>query len=107
MGKRTVLGVGDKKNNVPQRKKSAATQQNIDNFSFLQANPSLNALLKIFPEKRANVRRFEGLKGIKLKNIIWMGQMNVKNGSETDEFVKEHAKVIGQKMGVTNSVHRK
>jgi hypothetical protein len=47
------------------------------------------------------------LKGIKLKNIIWMGQMNVRNGTETDEFVKEHAKVIGQQMGVTNSVYRK
>jgi hypothetical protein len=47
------------------------------------------------------------LKGIKLKNIIWMGQMNVKNGTETDEFVKESAKVIGQQMSVSNSVYRK
>jgi hypothetical protein len=36
-----------------------------------------------------------------------MGQMNVKKGTETDEFVKEHAKVNGQQMGVTNSVYRK
>jgi hypothetical protein len=36
-----------------------------------------------------------------------MGQMNVKNGTETDEFVKEHAKVIGQQMGVTNFVYIK
>jgi hypothetical protein len=36
VGKWTVLGVGDKKHNVPQRKKSAASQQNIDNnFSLL------------------------------------------------------------------------
>jgi hypothetical protein len=31
-----------------------------------------------------------------IKDLIWMGQVNVKSGTARDEFVKEQAKVIGQ-----------
>jgi hypothetical protein len=30
--------------------------------------------------------------------VIWMGQMNAKNGTTTDEVIKEQAKVLGQQM---------
>jgi hypothetical protein len=38
--------------------------------------------------------------------IIWIGQVNVKNGTAADEVIKEQAKVTGQQMSVTNSVHQ-
>jgi hypothetical protein len=50
------------------------------------------------------------LKDEKLKDLagslnIWERQMNAKNGTATDEVIKEQAKVLGQQMRVTNFVH--
>jgi hypothetical protein len=36
--------------------------------------------------------------------IIWIGQVNAKNGTATDDIIKEQAKIIGQQTGVTNYV---
>jgi hypothetical protein len=41
------------------------------------------------------------LKGVKLADpedvlVIWIGQVNSKNGAATDEVIKEQAKVLGQ-----------
>jgi hypothetical protein len=49
--------------------------------------------------------------GAKLEDIvdalvIWIGQVNVKNVTATDEVIKEEAKVIGQQMCVTQFVHK-
>jgi hypothetical protein len=35
-----------------------------------------------------------------------MGQVNTKNGTATEEVVKEQAKVIGQQMGVAYFVYK-
>jgi hypothetical protein len=32
--------------------------------------------------------------------------VNAKNGIATDEVIKEHAKVLGQQVNVTNFVHK-
>jgi hypothetical protein len=34
--------------------------------------------------------------------IIWIGQVNVKNGTAADEVTKKQVKVNAQQMGVTN-----
>jgi urease gamma subunit len=52
------------------------------------------------------------LNGAKLEDledvlIISIRQVNAKNGTETDEVMKEQAKVLGQQMNVTNFVHKK
>jgi hypothetical protein len=41
------------------------------------------------------------LKGAKLEDleavlIIWLGQVNLKNGTATDEVIKEQVKVLGK-----------
>jgi hypothetical protein len=36
--------------------------------------------------------------------IIWLQQVNAKNGTATDEIIKEQAKILGQQMGVTSYV---
>jgi hypothetical protein len=38
--------------------------------------------------------------------VIWVGQLNGKNGAATGRLVKEQMKVLGQQMSVTNSVHK-
>jgi hypothetical protein len=38
--------------------------------------------------------------------IIWILQMNARNGTATDELIKGEAKVLGRQMSVTNFVHR-
>jgi hypothetical protein len=39
-------------------------------------------------------------------SVIWKGQVNVKNGTATDEVIKEQSQVIGQQMSVTNFIHK-
>jgi hypothetical protein len=38
--------------------------------------------------------------------IIWIGQVNTKNGTGPDKVIKEQAKLRGQQMSVTNFVHK-
>jgi hypothetical protein len=46
------------------------------------------------------------LKNPKPEDLFWMGQVNTKNGTASDEIVKEHAKVIKQQNGVSNFVYK-
>jgi hypothetical protein len=51
------------------------------------------------------------LKGAKLEDladalVIWIWQVNVKNGKATDEIIKEQVKLLGQQMSVTNFVYK-
>jgi hypothetical protein len=48
------------------------------------------------------------LKGEKFQEdavVIWIGVMNERNRTTTDEYIKKHAKIIGQQIRVKNSVH--
>jgi hypothetical protein len=36
---------------------------------------------------------------------IWIGQLNVRNGTAADEVIKEQMTVLGQQMNVTDIVH--
>jgi hypothetical protein len=38
--------------------------------------------------------------------VIWTGQVNVKNGTATDEVTDEQVKILGRQMSVTNSVYK-
>jgi hypothetical protein len=46
------------------------------------------------------VTLFKGTKfeDIEDASVIWMGQVNVKNGTATDEVIKEEVKAVGQQM---------
>jgi hypothetical protein len=37
--------------------------------------------------------------------VIWIGQVNVRNGTAADEVIKKQVKVIGQKLGMRNFVY--
>jgi hypothetical protein len=47
------------------------------------------------------------LKGAKLEELILSGQVNAKNGTATDEIVKEEVTEFGQQMGVTGFEYKK
>jgi hypothetical protein len=52
------------------------------------------------------------LKGARLDDLkdaldIWIWQVNVNNGTATDEVIKEQVKVLGQQMSVKSFEHKK
>jgi hypothetical protein len=104
--------VGDKRNMCACRGQySAARQQNVaNNFCLLWSKPvSQHCVGDILTEKKKNGRMKHvkiRLNGTQLEDLIWTGQVNVKNGTAADEVVKEQAKVIGQQMGVTDFIYK-
>jgi hypothetical protein len=117
MGKRAVLSVGEKKNVCAYKEQNpSASQQNIaDYFSQLWGKPiSRRCVGDILSEKEKwenerceSVKRLKGAKHEDLEDalIIWIGQVNARNGTATDGVIKQQAKVIGQRMGVKNFVY--
>ncbi|XP_021916826.1 tigger transposable element-derived protein 6-like [Zootermopsis nevadensis] len=117
MGKRAVLSVGEKKDICAYKERyPCASQQNIANhFSRLWGKPLsrrcvgdiLSEREKWENERCENMKRLKGAKHEDLEDalIIWIGQVNARNGTTTDGVIKEQAKVIGQQMGVTNFVY--
>jgi hypothetical protein len=48
----------------------------------------------------------EKLEDPKDASVIWIGHANEKNGTATDEIIKEQVLVPGQQMCITNFAHK-
>jgi hypothetical protein len=74
-------------------------------------NPSISwQCIKIKKKENETCESVKWLKCAKLEDledalVIWNGGV-VKNGTATDEFIKEQAKILGQQMSVTNVIHK-
>lgn len=53
--------------------------------------------------KLLEVTKFEDLEDAL---VIWLGQVNVKNETSTDEVIKEEVKAAGQQMSLANCSYR-
>jgi hypothetical protein len=55
------------------------------------------------------MRKCKKLKGATIENledasVIWIGQVNARNGTATDKVIKQRAKALGEQIGVINFV---